>query len=83
MATAITTCHAQGNAEPREENAPETGFLRDLADDIRNTPDQMRGKTHSTLFNKHLLMLANLYLALIVLLLGCMMPFLYLVNLFL
>lgn len=80
MATAITSYHSHENTARKESPAPAAGFLHDLADDIRTTADQMQGKVHSNLFNKHLLALANCYLALIVLLLCGMVPFLYLVN---
>jgi hypothetical protein len=79
MATAITTYPAH-TPRQHEKPAPFAEFLRDLVRDIRTTGGQMQGKVHSDLFAKHLLALANCYLALIVLLLCAMIPFLYLVN---
>jgi len=80
MATAITTYAAPATTARPVAPATETGFLHDLAEDIRTTGVQMQGKVHSTFFDKHLLAIANCYLALIVLLVAIMVPFLYLVN---
>jgi hypothetical protein len=85
MAIAIHSYHSHEETVPQnilqaEFPAPTTSFLHDLSEDIRTTREQMQGKVNSNLFNKHLLTLANCYLALIVLLLCGMVPFLYLVN---
>lgn len=79
MATAITTYPVHTTTQAKIY-APATGFLHDLAEDIRTTGDQMQGKIHTDLFHKHLLNLTCCYFGLIVLLLAGMVPFLFFVN---
>ncbi|HEY9127572.1 MAG TPA: hypothetical protein VIM62_10625 [Acidobacteriaceae bacterium] len=76
MGTAVTTypAHHTTTGHPIAA-AGHAGFLSDLAEDLRTTGQQMSGKVHSELFNKHLLAIINCYLALIIVLLVAMTPF--------